>query len=166
MAKRLCFFLVCLLIMATCCFASAEDAASIDYPTLAWNEHTLSLQAIFINPEHIVGNPAPDQNKYLLCRFACMGGSVPIFDLIDGMESFWMEDAEGNEYPVSAYMPYSIVFNERNRVFATAPDQSMFDLFFILPSDVELSTLTLYANEASLSLTEAFDAGIIQEQAQ
>lgn len=135
-------WLVLLLCVASLC-ATAFSAAAEDMPQFDWMGYTLGVEFIRQDPDHIVGNPAPDSDSYVLMRFRGVGGEVSIGDIVEYVSYFYLEDGQGEEYYAVAYMPYSIAYNERNQAFTTSPMQSAFDMLFIVPTDVDLTTLTL-----------------------
>lgn len=139
-----CILLVFLLGMGA---AVAETPDTAQTPAFAWRDGQWRITCIDINPDRIVGNPAPDTDAYYMIRFCSDDSFVAIYDLIEGLESFSLADEAGEIYPVRAYMPYAITFSERNGVFATAAEQATFELLFIIPRDVPAESLSLQLDE-------------------
>lgn len=136
--------------------ASAEGA------TLPWRSYTLAVTSIRINPDNVAENPDPANTQYVLVRFESTEGLIPIAELIEYVEDFHLIDASDNEYEKNAFMPYMMAYNDRARVFMTAMEQNKFDIFFVLPTSVDLAGCTLYAGDNALPLAGDDVAAIIQ----
>lgn len=153
---RLLCLLCCLYLCLLCASAMAESS------TLRWCEHALQLQTIRVDPEQIT-NPQPEIDTYLYIRMKCPENGIDLFELIENLSFFELADTAGSTYPVRAYMPYSMMFNERSGVFTTAPLQSQFDLLFILPTGVDVSALILQTEADSLALADLPEDVLIDE---
>ena len=140
--------LVLLCLLGGAGIAHAEDAA--DYPQFQWEGYTLYIRSVSVNPVHIVDNPSPETNQYFMIHLKCVDDPVPTYDLVQALESFKLVNDAEEAFPASAFMPYCIVYGESNGVFMTAGEQSMFDLFFVVPvgnapEDLSLEVDGVYA---------------------
>lgn len=113
-----------------------------------WGEHNVAVQSIRVNPDHIT-NQYPDTTYHLLIHFVVLDDTLPISDIIVGMESIYLVDQVGTEYYAAAFWPYAMNFNDRNGVFTTAADQPYFDLFYVVPIDVALDSLRMQTDVAT-----------------
>lgn len=156
--------LTLLLLLALCVTSSFAMAIEPVDPaaTFDWMDHTLAVQSIRMNPDHIVDNPLPEEQNYVLLRIACLDGALAVGDLFLNLESICLEDLDEVLYNVCAIMPYSMTYSERNGVFATAMEQTQFDLFFVLPVAVQVEDLALYAGESELFFSDLDLEALVQ----
>lgn len=139
---------LCLALLLCSPPAKAGDTAE----GLPWLGHTLQVLSITINPDFIIDNPSPETDQYVLLRITCPDCEIDVFDLIQNFEFFYLEDDEGEYYGAGGYIPYALTHNERNSIFVTAPLQPVIDLFFVIPADLDVTTLYLTVDDEYLSL--------------
>lgn len=137
-------------------------AARADGASFTWRAYTLTVESIRINPDNVVDNPDPGGTQYVLIRLVSADAPVPIGELVEYLDQFYLVGADGQEYPQNAFMPYAMAYNERNRVFMQSMNQPKFDIFFVLPTSQTIDTFTFYADEAAISLGDPAVVGVTQ----
>lgn len=146
--------IVCLLWQLPAGLSATAHAEGTTFP---WLTHTLRIESIRVNPDNVLENPDPANVQYVLIRIAAEGDGIPIAELIENLEGFYLTDASGTEYPQNAFMPYAMAYNERGHVLMTAMTQTKFDLFFALPASISMDTYTLTADETTIALSDVAD---------
>lgn len=150
MKKKVVSWLLAMALLCVCAVAAGEA----DMAQLEWRGYTLGVRSVCINPDHIVDNPSPDTQQYVMVRLQSLAGTIPIADINEDVSVFWLRDASGTEYPACAYMPYNIAYNDRSGFFMTAMEQTVFDLFFIVPAGMEASAFTLCVSDAEVGFDQ------------
>ncbi|MDL2318302.1 hypothetical protein LJC74_04345 [Eubacteriales bacterium OttesenSCG-928-A19] len=147
----LAFLLMALLLAAS---AHAETPQADALPRIRFRTYELGLAAVGVNPNRI--EREADGNTYYLIRLRALSTKVEIGEIAEALDSggFYLLDSEDVRYEAKVFLPYNIVFNERNQVFLTAPQQSEFDLLFILPDTIPLESLSLCTQVDTLPLDE------------
>lgn len=154
---RTVFSIVCLLALA--CGVIQTAAAEEAGPSLRWFGHSLQVARVSLNPPHITAD-TPQNTVFCMVHFYSTEDSIPIRDIVEQLSLFSLLDAQGNAYAATAYMPCSIVYNERNAVFMTATSQTEFDIFFRIPPDTDPMTLVLRSDEGECWLADLGAANI------
>ncbi len=120
-----------------------QNATPENMETVPWLSYTIGVSLVRDRPLHVTGNPEPVGERFMLVKIVCIDGTMAIRDIVENIETFYIEDPEENTYVAGAFLPLEIVYIQRNGVFSTAMAQSSFELLFQVPEQYELKDLAL-----------------------
>jgi len=124
--------------LTLCC---AAPAAAAELPQVPWLSYTLAAKCVEDDPDRIVCNPALADERFVVVTFKAVDAKVMIADIMDNVELFSMEDERGNYYPAAAFFPRTMIYMPGPGMFGTSPEQTSFDIMFLLPTGLALDSV-------------------------
>lgn len=140
MKKMLSWVLVCLLCLAPVLGLAAESY----FPWLAMNV-TLRLDWADVAEIQEQDLTLEDGYKFVQLHFTIMDGPRPAEEINANIEVINLRDADSEYYKVAALQMPGVEYDAATGTYSTDEDQTEFDLFYMVPEDVELSTIDLRA---------------------
>lgn len=131
----------CLVLLLLLALMAPVFAASEDMQYTPWRSYTLGVELATDDPEVVNQESNTPNARYIMVRFSGLGGVIQLSDIVEYASDIVLCDQSGTTYEHDVFGITRL--NITNGQFSMADEQDAFSLYYEVPSDIQIDTLSL-----------------------